>query len=237
MRVPFSSIASLGDIQMLGKKKTSIAVSPYSEYQAMISSFYSTFLVDRSSFIYFCFSAEDPKHFQIILNHLRSKAEGRQSFKNPCVLSCKDRIISQVLLFQKRVQGNGWMVLSIDVQLLAIQKVVRSDSTEKIRTRMRCCSPKTHEICAISSSKLSILDCRNFEKGQKVSKKKLAAAGSILVDELNRWIQIGPQKHIILGAISWGTSTLRPMAVAGSWLSGRSPKCSAFSPQAQAAFF
>ena len=72
---------------------------------------------------------------------------------------------------------------------------------------MRCCSPKTHEICAISSSKLSILDCRNFEKGQKVSKKKLAAAGSILVDELNRWIQIGPQKHIILGAISWGTST------------------------------
>jgi len=38
-------------------------------------------------------------------------------------------------------------------------------------------------------------------------KKKLAAAGSILVDELNRWIQIGPQKHIILGAISWGTST------------------------------
>ena len=102
MRVRFSSIASLGDIKMLGKNP-SIAVSPYSEYQAMISSFYSTFLLDRSSFIYFCFSAEDPKHFQIILNHLRSKAEGRQSFKNPCVLSCKDRVIAQVLLFGKRV--------------------------------------------------------------------------------------------------------------------------------------
>lgn len=36
------------------------------------------------------FIDRDPKHFQIILNHLRSKAEGRQSFKNPCVLSCKD---------------------------------------------------------------------------------------------------------------------------------------------------
>lgn len=62
-----------------------------------------SYLIDPVSFSYFCFSAEDPKHFQIILNHLRSKAEGRQSFKNPCVLSCKDRVIAQVLLFGKRV--------------------------------------------------------------------------------------------------------------------------------------
>eukprot|EP00434_Breviolum_minutum_P009493 symbB.v1.2.008358.t2/scaffold524.1/size192337/7 len=36
------------------------------------------------------FIDRDPKHFPIILNHLRNKAEGRQTFKNPCAFSCKD---------------------------------------------------------------------------------------------------------------------------------------------------
>ncbi|CAK9066490.1 unnamed protein product [Durusdinium trenchii] len=36
------------------------------------------------------FIDRDPKHFPVILNHLRSKAEGRQTFKNPCKWSCKE---------------------------------------------------------------------------------------------------------------------------------------------------